>query len=92
MKRRRESKEVLSTRRKHEPLTLSVTDYVVLRIQQENEAYPDQERDGRKIAITLAAGRESEISLLPAVFKWLCALSLHVIVPSSFFVTSSLRS
>jgi len=69
LKRCRASKEMLSTCRKHETLALSVADYVVLRIQQENEAYPDQERDGRKIAITLVAVRESKISLWPAVFE-----------------------
>lgn len=90
MKRYRASREMLGTCVKHEPLALSVADYVV-RIQQENEACPDQKRDGRKIAITLAAVRESEISLWPSVFKWVMC-SLHVIVPSSFFITSSLRS
>lgn len=75
LKRCRASKEMLSTYRKHEPLTLSGADYVVFKIQQENESYSDQERDGRKIAITLAAVRESKISLSPAVYKWMmCSL------------------
>jgi hypothetical protein len=84
MKRCRVSKEMFSTCGKHEPLALSVADYVVLRIHQENEAYSDQERDGRKIAITLAAVRESKMSVASCVrvgYVLSCFMSSSILPP-----------